>query len=260
MPVKQAVAEALSQVRDAQDGLRAVVVRLSVHDVARRLPAVPASRDHTFLFADLAGFTALTEVHGDEQAAELVAEFFDVVRALLPRHGGEEVKTIGDALMVRLDRPGDGIRLGLAIVEAVGDRSGFPVVRIGMHTGSAVERNGDWLGSGVNLAARVAGSASGDEVLLTEATRERAGSLEGIDLESRGTVRFRNIQEPVHVFRALLAGASRESLPIDPVCRMTVAPEHCAGHLIHEGVGYFFCSLECASAFARDPARYAAPA
>jgi class 3 adenylate cyclase len=219
---------------------------------------VPAeSTDHTFLFADLAGFTALTEVHGDEEAAELVAEFCDVVRALLPRHGGEEVKTIGDAVMVRLDRPGDGIRLGLAIVEALADRSGFPVVRIGMHTGSAVERDGDWLGSGVNLAARVAGSASGDEVLLTEATREHAGPLEGIELESRGTVRFRNIQEPVRVFRALLAGASRESLPIDPVCRMTVAPEHRAGHLIHQGVGYFFCSLECASAFARDPGRYA---
>ena len=42
---------------------------------------------------------------------------------------------------------------------------------------------------------------------------------------------------------------SEDELPIDPVCRMTVAPEHSAGHLSHEGVGYFFCSLECASAF-----------
>lgn len=228
---------------------------------ALRLAAVPAdSTDHTFLFADLAGFTALTEVHGDEEAAELVAEFCDVVRELLPGHGGEEVKTIGDAVMVRLDRPADGVRLGLAIVEALRHRPLLPVVRVGMHTGSAVERDGDWLGNGVNLAARVAGSASGDEVLLTQATRELAGPLDGIELESRGSVRFRNIQEPVHVFRALLSGARRESLPIDPVCRMTVAPEHCAGHLVHDGVGYYFCSLECASAFAQDPKRYAVSA
>ena len=178
----------------------------------RRLTAVPAdSTDHTFLFADLAGFTALTEVHGDEEAAELVGAFCGVIRDLLPRYGGEEVKTIGDAVMVRLDRAADGIRLGLAIVEALRRRPLIPVVRVGMHTGSAVERDGDWLGKGVNLAARVAGSASGDEVLLTDATRELAGSLDGIELESRGTVRFRNIQEPVHVFRALLSGGSRES-------------------------------------------------
>jgi adenylate cyclase len=218
------------------------------------------STDHTFLFADLAGFTALTEVHGDEEAAGLVAEFCDAVRELLPSHGGEEVKTIGDAVMVRLDRPGDGIRLGLAIVEAVRDRPLLPVVRVGMHTGSAVERDGDWLGGGVNLAARVAGSASGDEVLLTESTRKLAGALEGIELESRGSVQFRNIQEPVRVFRAIRSGASRESLPVDPVCRMTVAPEHCAGHLVHDGAAYHFCSFECASAFARDPERYVRPA
>lgn len=218
------------------------------------------SSDHTFLFADLAGFTALTEVHGDEEAAELVGEFCDAVRELLPGHGGEEVKTIGDAVMVRVDGPGDAIRLGLAIIAALRDRARLPVVRVGMHTGSAVERDGDWLGNGVNLAARVAGAASGDEVLLTEATRELAGPLEGIELESRGSVRFRNIHEPVRVFRALRAGASRERLPIDPVCRMTVAPEHCAGHLIHDGVGHYFCSLGCASAFAQEPERYVASA
>ncbi len=66
---------------------------------------------HTFLFADLAGFTALTEAHGDEEAADLAAEFFDCVRDLLPDYGGEEVKTIGDAVMVRCDRPDAAVEL-----------------------------------------------------------------------------------------------------------------------------------------------------
>ena len=55
----------------------------------------------TFLFADLSGFTALTEAHGDEQAADLVGGFCVAVRQLLAAHQTQEVKTIGDALMLR---------------------------------------------------------------------------------------------------------------------------------------------------------------
>jgi YHS domain-containing protein len=60
----------------------------------------------------------------------------------------------------------------------------------------------------------------------------------------------------------LLFAAAREGqrdstgLPIDPVCRMAVDPEHSAGQLSYEGVEYQFCSLECAGAFAADPERY----
>jgi class 3 adenylate cyclase len=121
----------------------------------------------TFLFADLSGFTALTEAHGDEQAADLVGGFCVAVRRLLTAHHAFEVKTIGEALMLRT---GDAaaIRLGLCIVHDVGAQHGFPLVRVGMHTGPAVEREGDWFGATVNLAARVSAAASGGEALLTE--------------------------------------------------------------------------------------------
>jgi class 3 adenylate cyclase/YHS domain-containing protein len=207
----------------------------------------------TFLFADLAGFTALTEAHGDEEAAELVGEFEQVVDGLVEQHRGETVKTIGDAVMIHVHEPAEAIHLGLAIVRALGARSRFPVVRVGMHTGTAVERSGDWLGSGVNVAARVTGAASGDEVLLTETTRELAGPLDGVEVEARGSVRLRNIPEPVRLYRALARHESQAGLPVDPVCRMTVADEHCAGRIVHGGVEYCFCSLDCVSAFARDP-------
>jgi hypothetical protein len=129
----------------------------------------------TFLFADLSGFTALTEAHGDEQAVDLVDGFCVAVRQLLAAHHAHEVKTIGDALT----RTGDtaaAIRLGLCIVHDVGARHGFPLVRVGMHTGPAVERGGDWFGATVNLAARVSAAAAGGEALLTAATRDAATS------------------------------------------------------------------------------------
>jgi adenylate cyclase len=213
----------------------------------------------TFLFADLSGFTALTEAHGDEQAVDLVAGFCVAVRRLLDDHQAQEVKTIGDALMLRTADTAAAIRLGLCIVHDVGSRHGFPLVRVGMHTGPAVERGGDWFGATVNLAARVSAAAAGGEALLTAATRDGAGQLRGVELRERGRWAFRNVAEPVQVYAAVRQGAqSAAGLPIDPVCRMAVDPWHSAGRLTHEGVEYCFCSLRCAGAFAQHPARYTA--
>jgi class 3 adenylate cyclase len=213
----------------------------------------------TFLFADLSGFTALTEAHGDEQAADLVGGFCVAVRRLLADHQAHEVKTIGDALMLRSGDAGAAIRLGLRIVHDVGAQHGFPLVRVGMHTGPAVERAGDWFGATVNVAARVSAAASGGDALLTAATRVAAGDVEGVELRERGRWAFRNVTEPVQVYAAVRQGArSSAGLPIDPVCRMAVDPWHSAGRLTHQGVEYYFCSLGCAGAFAQHPATYTA--
>jgi adenylate cyclase len=70
----------------------------------------------TFLFADIAGFTALTEAHGDEEAAALVADFCDRVQSELGGFGATQVKTIGDALMLRIPDPKQAVLLGLHVV------------------------------------------------------------------------------------------------------------------------------------------------
>jgi adenylate cyclase len=213
--------------------------------------------DHTFLFADLAGYSALTEVHGDEDAAELAGQFCRSVRELLPEHGAEEIKSIGDALMIRCDEASAAVLLGLRVVGEIGARHFFPAVRVGMHTGPAVERDGDWFGAAVNVAARVSGLAAASEVLLTIETRDAAGSVAGAEFEERGRHAFKNLVEPVLVFAATPASERSEAgLPIDPVCRMAVDPSRCAGQLRHDGVEYHFCSLRCASAFASAPQNY----
>jgi adenylate cyclase len=212
----------------------------------------------TFLFADLAGFTALTEAMGDEEAADVVADFCSAVRALLADHHAQEVKAMGDALMLHVTAPAPAVELGVRIVEEVGSRHYFPVVRVGMHTGQAVERAGDWFGAAVNLAARVSAIASGSEVLLTAATGEAAGRLTGIELHERGRRAFKNVTAPVAIFAAVRAGAQTDAgLPIDPVCRMAVDPDHGVGQLVHAGVEYHFCSLACVNAFSGNPERYA---
>jgi adenylate cyclase len=115
----------------------------------------------TFLFADLSGFTALTETHGDEQAADPVDGFCAAVRGLLAEYRARDVKVIGDALRIQAVDAAAAIRLGRCIVHEVGAQHGFPLVRVGMHTGPAVERRGDWFGATVNLAARVSAAGPG---------------------------------------------------------------------------------------------------
>lgn len=213
--------------------------------------------EQTFLFADLAGFTALTEAHGDEEAADLAGEFFESVRGVLSEHGAEEVKTIGDAVLLRASNPAQAVRLGLRIVDEVARQERFPVVRVGMHTGAATERAGDWFGAAVNIAARVSAAAGGSEVLLTEATRRAVGGLEGVELRRHGAERFKNVRDPVALFRAVPAAGGAEAGMIDPVCRMAVDPARSAGSLRHRGTEYCFCSLDCAKAFAAEPERFA---
>jgi class 3 adenylate cyclase/YHS domain-containing protein len=215
--------------------------------------------DHTFLFADLAGFTALTEAHGDEEAADLAQRFCGLLRALLPDHGAEEVKTIGDAMMIRADDARMAIELGLRIVEELGAKPSFPTVRVGMHTGPAIERDGDWFGATVNLAARISAEAGGNEVLLSEATVNAAGPLKEVELSKHGNPSFKNVREPVALYRAMREGRRDSELPIDPVCRMAVDVDQAAGQLRHQGKLFFFCSLDCARQFAADPNHYVQP-
>ena len=123
----------------------------------------------TFLFADIAGFTALTEAHGDEQAVAVVDAFCAAVDVELPA-GGTRVKSIGDAVMLRVPDPGDAILLGLRMTRDVVRENGMFGVRVGLHYGTAVEREGDYFGATVNLAARVSSLAAGGEVLMTGQT------------------------------------------------------------------------------------------
>lgn len=217
-------------------------------------------KEHTFLFADLAGYTALTEAMGDEDAADLAGQFSQSVLELLPEHRAESVKQIGDALMIRGDDASEAIRLGLRIVHEIGGQHFFPTVRVGMHSGTAIGRSGDWFGATVNVAARVSGVAAGGEVLLTQVTRDAADDLAGVDLRERGRQPLRNVDEPLMLYAALRrTGHAGSTLPIDPVCRMAVDPEHSIARITHQGADYHFCSLNCAGRFAADPEKYQLP-
>jgi adenylate cyclase len=157
------------------------------------------------------GFTALAAAEGDDRAAEVALEFYARVRRLLPDHCAEEIKTIGDALMLRCDDPSDAVRLGLRIVSDLEAVPGFPVARVGVHTGSAVTRDGDWYGTTVNVAARLCTAAGAGSVLVSEDTCRAAGSLRKIDLGESHLHWLKNLTDPVE---ARLVSEARRHCPI----------------------------------------------
>ena len=160
--------------------------------------------------------------------------------------------------MLTVPDPGDAVLLGLRIATELMLGHGAPAVRVGMHHGPAVERDGDYFGAAVNLAARVSAEASGGEVLVTGQTAALAPQLDGVLYESRGRRELRNVREPVELFAAVrTGGANQATLPVDPVCRMAVDPDRAAGRLVFDDAAFYFCSLECAGQFARHPERFA---
>ncbi len=212
----------------------------------------------TFVFADLAGYTALTEAHGDERAAEVAGAFCDELRALLRDYGAEEVKTVGDALIVRVPDAGQALQLAAQVVWDFGARDRALGVRVGMHTGTAVRRGDDWFGSAVNVASRIADLAYAGEVIVSAATRDAAiSSPQPGQLQSRGRRSLRHVREPVEIFALVPEGLDyRRDLPIDPVCRISVDPVAANERIVWRGIEYHFCSSACAEAFRAAPNRY----
>lgn len=175
----------------------------------------PASEtEATFGFVDLAGFTALTEVHGDSEAVALLDRFEAIANDSLGL-GDRLVKTIGDAVMVVFPRPDAAVaalsRLFVALAETE-----LPVARAGLHHGPAIERGGDYLGASVNLTARVAAQAQGGQVLATIEVAD-AARISGVAVVDLGCFTLRNITEPVQLFasssRCVPRRLARRSIP-----------------------------------------------
>ena len=160
-----------------------------------------SGRLHTFLFADLVGFTALTELHGDEVAADLAMRFGAESARIASEHDAKLLKCVGDAVMIHAENAADAIRIGLRLSDELGS-IGLPPVHSGAHTGRAIERGGDWYGAAVNLAARVAAAARGGELLVTEATVAAAGDMSDVALECLGPQLFKNVSGATSVYSA----------------------------------------------------------
>jgi adenylate cyclase len=147
-------------------------------------------------FADLAGYTRLTEEVGEEEALEVVERFVMLVGETLPEDA-RVIKTIGDEVMVVGTDPSALVDWAVGFRELATER---PLPRIGIHSGSALYRDGDYYGRAVNLASRVGARATGGEVLVTREVKEAAGRH--LEFQPIGEVKLKGFDQATELFLA----------------------------------------------------------
>ena len=157
-----------------------------------------------FLFADLRGYTEYVERHGGEAAAGLLARYRDLVRGQVARFRGAEIKTEGDSFYVVFPSVSAAVRAGLTILELAGQEAADPQhalrVGIGVHAGETVETSEGYVGTPVNIAARLCALAAAGELLVSDTVRALTSTVVRARFVAKGRRQLKGIAEPVQVF------------------------------------------------------------
>ena len=175
----------------------------------RATGTLPGGRIVTVCFADLAGFTRLGEAVPPEDLERVASRFAEVAHGV----AGSPVrfvKSIGDAVMLMSFDAVPLLHAVLDLLDAAAEND-LPRLRIGVATGLAVSRAGDWFGSPVNVASRVSAEARPGTIMVAESTRDAAGNTAGFRWSPAGARRLKGVSDDVKLFFV-----GRDSMQVDP--------------------------------------------
>ena len=203
----------IPRVAPLMDYIHARYLRFYVEqDVVGHMEAdLPLTRPHpdrvmmAFCFVDLTGFTRFTAEEGDAEALDLIERFVETVEATLPADA-TIVKTIGDEVMIVSPDAGTLTQWAVGFLSMFDER---PRPRTGIHSGSAVYRDGDYFGADVNLAHRLVARALAGEVLVTRAVVEAVGPNESVAMAPIGELSLKGFPEPFELFVATVPPPGR---------------------------------------------------
>ncbi len=173
----------------------------------------------TFLFSDVEGSTQRWEQYR-EAMKRAVARHELLMTAAAHQHGGYVFKTLGDASCVAFPTAPDALRAAADAQRALAKEDFSAVgglrVRLGLHSGHAEERNGDYFGPTVNRVARLMSIGHGGQVLLSRVTRDLAHSdlPTGVSLTDLGSHRLKDLTEPEQVWQLTIDGLPAEFPPL----------------------------------------------
>src|SRR5262249_22938464 len=141
----------------------------------------PAQLRLAIVFTDLSSFTPMTQSMGDAAAAQVIERFSELVREAAARWEGRVVERIGGAFMTVFRESNSADCCALDIEMRSAAQPQFPAVRSGVHCGGVLYREGGYVGSTVNIAARLATEATRHQTLVSAAVQQAAKSLDGVD-------------------------------------------------------------------------------
>jgi len=185
---------------------RAKVTRAEQDAIAPARPSLPppprpSQRFVVAMFTDIAGSTRLNEALGDAEWVRVRAHHRALLQECFSAGGGYEVNALGDGFLARFDTPAAAVSCAVSIQRRLEEQrrvSGFaPSVRIGIHSGDAVEDGGDLLGAVINLAARVTSAGEPGEIIVTEPVADHLGDR--FATEDRGLVELKGVSKARHL-------------------------------------------------------------
>ena len=208
----------------------------------------------SFLIADLAGYTSLTETHGNVSAVNLVTRYIEIVQkslkddSVLQERVGDEVLIISNRVSCLLDTAKN-------LVHNIEQEHQFLSVHIGIHTGNVIKQDGNYFGSALNLCSRISSYSRGGQILCSEDVVKDTDNMELYQFIKVGDIRFKNVSEPVTIYELVL-DSSNSSIVVDPVCKMQINKLNSSAKITYNNKIYHFCSSKCLEIFIKNPDYY----
>jgi class 3 adenylate cyclase/tetratricopeptide (TPR) repeat protein len=169
----------------------------------------------TILLTDLVGSTRLATSVGPVRADELREEHFGLLRQAIASTGGQEVKNLGDGLMVAFGSASGAVSCAVAVQQLFERRYGQAEqglhVRIGLGAGESTVKDGDYFGMPTVEAARLCAQAPADGILISALVKALAGRCEGVEFVSAGLLELKGLPEPVEAFSVSWAPLGEEA-------------------------------------------------
>jgi class 3 adenylate cyclase len=171
----------------------------------------------TILFSDIKGSTAYAEKKGDVEYMAMINRHNSLLFPVIEAEGGVVVKTIGDAIMARFDDPVSAVRAGAGMQRALEEeRKGKPEIeqiriRVGLHTGMGLIKDGDVFGDVVNAAARVQHAAETEQVLITDVLYDAAKQA-GFECAKMGRAELKGKAEPIDLYAVAWSASATQQL------------------------------------------------
>jgi adenylate cyclase len=177
---------------DIIGGLENQLVAAGLHSRLEHPPAM--------CFLDISGYTRLTQERGDIAAADLAHQLGRIIQRTATDFGGRPVKWLGDGVMLHFPNPGRGVEAALAMVRVVAANS-LPPAHVGLHAGPVIFQEGDYYGSTVNLASRIADRAGPGHVLVSQAVVDAASGA-NVTFTDAGAFELKGVAEPMPLLEA----------------------------------------------------------
>jgi class 3 adenylate cyclase len=195
--------------------------------------------------ADVAGYTRLIS-EDEEETITRLGSYREVFDFLIARYGGRIFNTAGDAVMTEFSSSVEAVRCAVDIQESLRTRNlSYPPerqmhFRIGISVGDVIERDGDLLGDGVNVAARLEGLAAPGGICVSRSVFEQVSNKASISFSDIGEQKVKNIPNPIHAYMVgNLDGAAKA--PLAPVSLLADLPRFRPQTLVAAGLTVAAC-------------------